>query len=406
MAESLRRGSFITRARIKRVCVVLFGCYTVAVLALLITSDGMTDYAGRPLGTDFSNVYAAGRMASEGRAAEAWDWARHHAEQKAVFADDAIPFYGWHYPPFFLIAAVALSQLPYAAAWIAWMGATAPLYLIAMRAIVPQRLALAAAAAFPAVFLNITHGQNGFLTAALLGGALVLLDRRPIVAGLLIGLLAYKPQFGVLIPLALAVSARWRVMASAAATVATLAAAATLLFGTRIWPAFFMSAHPTRTIVLEQGSTGWEKIQSLFSALRALGAPLEIAYGAQALLCVIAAIAVAMLWRSGASAAVKAAGLIAASLLATPYLMDYDLMALAPAIGFLAAEGLKRGFDPYEKSILAFVFLAPLFARGTADATLAPIGLLSILAMFGLILAKAFPQRRSRFLAAANCAPL
>lgn len=390
----------------KRVCVALLAFYAAALIALLITSDGMTDYAGRPLGTDFSNVYAAGRMAADGRAAEAWDWPRHHAEQKAVFEDPQIPFYGWHYPPFFLIAAAALSVLPYTAAWLVWMAGTAPLYAMTLRAIAPHRLTVVAAFAFPAVFLNITHGQNGFLTAALIGGALVLLDRRPIVAGVLFGLLAYKPQFGVLIPLALAASGRWRTIASAAGTVALLSAAATLLFGAGVWPAFFDSAHATRTIVLEQGATGWEKIQSVFSALRAWGAPIDVAYAGQAILGLIAAAGVVALWRSQAAFGVKAAGLIVASLLATPYVMDYDLMALAPAIGFLAAEGAKRGFGPYEKSILALAFLTPLGARGIADLTLTPIGLIALLSVFVLILCMAFPLRRPRFQPAADCAPL
>lgn len=406
MSDVLRRGSFIDAARIRRVSTALLAFYAVALAALLVTSDGMTDYAGRPLGTDFSNVYAAGRMAADGRAAEAWDWPRHHAEQKAVFADDAIPFYGWHYPPFFLIAAAALSILPYTAAWLCWMAATAPLYLMTIRAILPERAALLAALAFPAVFLNVTHGQNGFLTAALLGGALVLLDRRPLVAGVLIGLLAYKPQFGLLIPLALAASGRWRVIASAAATVVILSVAATALFGVHVWSAFLESAHPTRTIVLEQGATGWEKIQSVFSALRALGAPLDIAYAGQAAIALLSAAGVFLLWRSKARDAVKAAGLIVASLLATPYVMDYDFMALAPAIAFLAAEGMKRGFGPYEKSILALVFLTPLAARGVAEATLVPLGLLSLLALAGLICAKAAPRRRVVLQPAADCVPL
>lgn len=406
MLEGLKHGGFCTLGRLRRVSAALLIVYVIAFAALLITSDGMKDYEGRPLGTDFSNVYAAGRMAAEGRAAEAWDWPRHHAEQAQVFDDPAIPFYGWHYPPLFLIAAAALASLPYTAAWLAWMALTAPLYLASMRAILPGRTAMLATLAFPAVFLNLTHGQNGFLTAALLSGALVVLDKRPIAAGILFGLLAYKPQFGVLIPLVLAATGRWRVIMSAAATVVGLAAFATLLFGADIWPAFFDSAHATRTIVLEQGSTGWEKIQSVFSALRALGAPVETAYAAQLMTGLIAAISVVVLWRSSASQNVKAAGLIVASLLATPYLMDYDLMALAPAIGFLVAEGLKRGFPPYEKSALAFAFLAPLVTRGMAEATLVPLGLLSILALFGLILAKAAPLRRPAFAAAADCARL
>jgi len=87
------------------------------------------------------------------------------------------------------------------------------------------------ALAFPAVFVNLGHGHNGFLTAALIGAALVQLDRRPILAGLLFGCLAYKPQFGLLIPLVLAVSGRWRAFIAAAVTVAVLTLAVTLVFG-------------------------------------------------------------------------------------------------------------------------------------------------------------------------------
>ena len=406
MSDSLRRGYLFSLARIERVSVCLLIAYAVALAALLVSSDGMTDYAGRPLGTDFSNVYAAGLMAREGDAAAAWDWSQHYAVQQKVFGDPQIEFYGWHYPPFFLLAAAALASLPYAAALGAWMAATLPAYLAAMRAILPKRAAVLAAAAFPAVFVNLTHGQNGFLTAALIGGALVVLDRRPVVAGVLIGLLAYKPQFGVLIPLVLAMTGRWRTFAAAAATVLALALAATLLFGADIWRAFVASGHLTRTVVLEQGGTGWEKIQSAFSATRALGGSIAAAYAVQAATALLAAVGAVCLWRSKATHEVKSAGLIIAALLATPYLMDYDLMALAPALAFLAADGLKRGFAPYEKSILAFGFLAPLVSRSVAETVLVPLGLLALLAAFGLTLAKAFPRKPTTLLAPADCAAL
>lgn len=389
MLDWARDGDWIDAARVRRVSVVVVLFSLVALAALVATSDGMRDNEGRPLGTDFSNVWAAGRMALEGRAAEAYDWAAHHAEQQEAFADPNIPFYGWHYPPFFLIAAALLAFLPYTAAWVFWMAATAPLYLAAMRGIVPLKGAMIAAVAFPAVFVNVTHGQNGFLTAALIGGAMLVLDRRPLVAGLLIGLLAYKPQFGVLIPLVLAVTGRWKTFSAAAATVLALSALTTALFGADIWRAFLESGEPTRTIVLESGNTGWEKIQSLFSALRAVGAPVGAAYAAQGLLFLAVAAGLVWLWRSAAPFAVKAAGLVTGSLLATPYVMDYDLMALAPAIGFLASEGLKSGFRPYEKSALAFAFIAPILARPIAETTFIPLGLVALVVLFGLVLLRA-----------------
>lgn len=395
MANPFRSGGFIDAARVRRVCIVILVAALAGVTALFAYSDGMRDYQGRPLGSDFSNVYAAGRMAVEGRAPLAYDWPAHYAEQQLVFDDPDIPFYGWHYPPFFLLVAVLLAVLPYTAAWLAWMAASLPLYLASIRAIVPQKGALLAAAAFPAVFVNFIHGQNGFLTAALIGAGLLLLDRRPLVAGLLIGLLAYKPQFGVLIPLVLMATGRWRAFAAAAATVLMLSAASTLAFGPDIWRAFAESGQLTRAVVLESGNTGWEKIQSLFSALRALGAPVGLAYAGQGVLFIAVAASIVRLWRSDAVHEMKAAGLIVASLLATPYILDYDLTALAPAIAFLAARGLRDGFRPYEKALLAFAFFVPIAARPVAAATFVPLGLIALLALYLFIVAGARRQTRA-----------
>ena len=114
------------------------------------------------------------------------------------------------------------------------------------------------------------------LTAALVGGALAILDRRPIVAGILFGLMAYKPQFGLMIPVVLAASGRWRTFSSAVATVALLAAAATLVFGWQVWHAFLESTHFTRLVVLEQGDPGWYKMQSVFAWARMWGAPIPL----------------------------------------------------------------------------------------------------------------------------------
>ena len=188
----------------------------------IAVSDGLIDRNGKPIGTDFSNVYAAGSLTWQGRPADAYEPALQHAAEKAVFAGREVPFYGWHYPPFFFAIAVLVATVPYAWGLAIWLVASLAAYLAAIRAILPRPETLLIAAAFPAVFVNIGHGQNGFLTAALLGGALQLLDRRPWLAGVLIGLLAYKPQFGVLIPIALLAGGRWRTIGAAVATVAAL----------------------------------------------------------------------------------------------------------------------------------------------------------------------------------------
>ena len=226
----------------------------------------------------------------------------------------------------------------------------------------------------------------------MLGGALVQLDRRPLVAGILFGLLAYKPQFGLMIPLALAASGRWRSFAAAAATVALLALATTFAFGPHVWQAFLDSTHFTRLVVLEQGNTGWYKIQSIFAWARMWGGPIPLAYALQGVVTVALGAALIWLWRSSARYPLKAAALCLATILATPYSFDYDMMVLAPAIAFFAADGLARGFGPWEKTALAALWLAPLVARSVAHITLIPFGVLAMLAVFILLLRRSTIQ--------------
>lgn len=393
--EFLHSGAWLTRKRVRLVAFAMLAAFVIGASLLIATSNGRDDRFGRPLGTDFSNVYAAGTYVLDGQPAAPFDPARQYAREQAIFGQ-ATPFYGWHYPPFFLGLAALLATMPYWLAVLVWQGTTLGLYLGSVKAILGTRdsLWLLLALAFPAVFINLGQAHNGFLTAALFGAALLQLDKRPWLAGIFFGLLAYKPQFGLLIPLVLLVSGRWRTIFSAAATVAVLALAVTLAFGTDVWTAFFASTKFTREVVLEQGQTGWYKIQSVFSWVRMWGGSIGLAYAMQG--TVIAAIAGALiwLWRSPAAYPLKAAALIIGCLLATPYSLDYDLMLLAPAIAFLAADGFQRGFVAWEKTTLAALWLVPLIARSVPEATLIPLAVPLMIAAFALLLHRAIIETR------------
>jgi alpha-1,2-mannosyltransferase len=384
----LRDGAFLDRARIRLWTTAILIGFALGLSYLALTAHGINDYKGRPLGSDFSDVYAAGSLANDGHAELAFEPAHHFARERAIFGKDT-QFYGWHYPPFFLLIAAPLAHLPYLPALLVWQIATLALYLLALRPLlrdVSDTTWLLAALAFPAVFVNLTHGHNGFLTAALVACALNILDSRPLLAGLCFGLLAYKPQFGVMIPLVLAATGRWRTFGAAAVTVAVLALAVTALFGAQVWPAFLAGTHFTREVVLEQGNTGFYKIQTVFAWARMWGASVPVAYGAQALVSIAAAVGLIWIWRSPASAARKGAALCIAMLLATPYALDYDMMMLAPAIALLAAEGLTEGFKPYERTMLLALWAVPILARGFAETTNVPLGVPVMLAGFVMLL--------------------
>jgi alpha-1,2-mannosyltransferase len=389
LSALLRDNGFLTRSRIRAWACLLLAGYMIAILYLAFTAHGLSDYQGRPLGTDFSNIYAAGVQAADGDAAAAFDIQRQYHEEQALFGVGT-PAYGWHYPPFFLLVAAPLAHLPYIPALIVWQLGTLLLYLAGLRlllrrsapSLAADRLWVLVALGFSAVFVNLMHGHNGFLTAALFAAALGMLDARPLIAGMLLGLLCYKPQFAIVLPLILAVTGRWRTFLSAVVTVAVLAVLVTLLFGWAVWPAFLGGTHFTRTVVLEQGSTGFYKIQSIFAWVRMTGGSVSLAYGLQAAGDAAVIVALVRIWWSDASPAIKGAALCLGALLVTPYSLDYDLMLLAPAIALLAADAATARLRPWRGLLITALWIVPFAARPFAQAVGQPIAApLMLLAM-------------------------
>lgn len=391
MIEALRDGRWCTTARLRHYPLILLALLTVGLVGLVATSDGTMDVMRRPLGTDFSQVWTAGVEVREGRPTAPFDPPTHAARQQQLFGADT-PFYGWHYPPYFLIVATLLAALPYLAALAVWQASTFALYLAAVLAIlrgvgrgVTRRDVIVAATAFPAVFVNLTHGHNGFLTAALISAGLLLLRRQPLLAGMVFACLAYKPQFALVVPVALVAEGCWTAIAAGAATLGLLTLLTTWLFGPAVWLAFQNSLAFTRTVVLEQGDTGWPKIQSLFSATRMLGGGIDLAYAVQTIGTVLVLAIIAFAWRSRADLRLKAALLCIATLLTTPYCLDYDLMILGPGLSFAVGYGLEHGFAPWERTIFAATWVMPLLARPLAAATHIPVGPLMLVVVFAIV---------------------
>ncbi len=364
-----------------------------AIIGWIASADGLVDRNGKPIGTDFSSFYAAGSLALAGHAGDAYKMAEHHAREQATFGADT-PYYSWNYPPIFFLMVAPLASLPYWLALAVFQGTSLAFYLGIIAAILrtarQQEGAIASswlpiAAAYPAVFINLGHGQNGFLTAGILGAALAMLPRRPLLAGLLMGLLAYKPQFATVIPVALLAGYQWRALAVTAFSAIALAAASYLIFGEDCWAAFIASTDLSRKLLLEQGGVGFEKVQSAFAAARLLGGGIGLSYVVQGAVSALAVCGTAWAWRSSESQSIKSAILLAAAALASPYLLDYDLVLLGPAIAF-SVEAIADRPYPYEVSLLAFVWIAPLFARTVAGLSGIPVGLLAILTLFAVIL--------------------
>ncbi len=186
--------------------------------------------------------------------------------------------------------------------------------------IIGDRIGYLLGAAFPAVLANAFVGQNGFVSAGLIGGTLYLLERRPILAGVLLGLLTYKPHLGLLFPIALVAGRHWRAFAAAAIVATLMAAASWAAFGAEAWQAFVAGIGKSSQAFLSDGWADWSKLQTAFGLTRTLGGSETLAWSVQAGVMLLAAAAVAALWASRAAYEIKAAALGVGAMLATPYL--------------------------------------------------------------------------------------
>ena len=391
--DFFRDAPWLTRRRLAVYPKLFLLVYVVSAVVWMLRSKGLIDPAGHPIGADFIDPWSASWLTLHGAPSAVYDVARLWTVERTAVSDPAVGFAGFHYPPVYLLIILPLALLPYAWSLIVWTTATFAAYLATMWKIDPERDSLWLAIAFPGALVNLTNGQNGFLTLALLGGALITLEQRPILAGVMFGLMSYKPQYGLLVPIFLIATGRWRSIAAASVTVVILAALSFAMFGGQTWQAFFASIAFTRHVVLEQGGSGFEKLQSAFAAARLWGFSVATAYASQAAVSLIAAIVAIWIWRRTSNFKLHAAALATSVLLTTPYMMDYDLVILALPIAWLAAEGRRSGFMPWEKSLLAFVWLMPLFARSLAGHAMVPVAPLAMLLLLADIARRALGTR-------------
>jgi arabinofuranan 3-O-arabinosyltransferase len=339
--------------------------------------------------SDFVNVWAAGKLALAGHAASAYDWPAHKLAEESAVGHAFDGYYVWSYPPTFLFAAAALALLPYTTAFLAWVFVTFPVYLAAIRAVVGERIGYLLAAAFPAVLSNFLVGQNGFLTAGLIGGTLTLLEKQPVAAGALLGLLSFKPHLGLLFPVALAASGRWRAFAAAAIVMTLVAGASAFVFGIGAWAGFFADLGRSSQSFLANNNADWTKFQTAFGLIRTLGGGEALAWSAQIAVALAAAVSVAALWRSGVPYEIKAAALATGAMLATPYLYTYDLVILAVPLAYLFRLGRERGFLAHEPAgIGAACLLILIFPLVKA-----PVGFGAILIVAALIARRALARQ-------------
>ena len=376
--------------------VVAWGCVLLVEIALVMLflvlwSHGVVMHLDRPTSSDFVSFYAAGKLALGGTPALAYDQAAHLlAEQQATVVGATYQYF--FYPPVYLLLCAPLALLPYFVAFAVFEAATLALFILVMRAVLRERGVgwLAPLLAFPAVWWTLGEGQNAFLTAALLGGFTLLIETRPVRAGLLLGALCYKPHLGLLAPVALFAGRRWAALAGAIGAVAALVAVSVLAFGWETWQAYLLGLPGSRQ-VYESGRIELAGFITVFGAARLVGWSAGTAYALQGVCAVLMAVLVAAVWwrRGGASSAQRAAILLVATLLAVPLALVYDQLVALLAIGWLLREARESGFLAWEKLVLLTVYPLSLLGVFAGIARHWPLGPLVSVVVLALCVRRA-----------------
>ena len=291
-------------------------------------------YSGA-IAPDFLSYWAAARMTVLGHPALVYDLALHHAAEKlAVPTVGYLPF---GYPPPFLLIVLPFGMAPFPLAFAGWIAITSALYIVAARRLIDVRFSLAQAAAAA----NFIIGQNGFLTAAIFIRGAALLATRPFLAGTILGLLSFKPQLAVLLPVALLAGREWRAIGGGILTALVLAVLGLLLFGMASYHGFF-ALLPQFSQWLSAGRWRWDELASVYALLRFFGVFPPVALAVHVAVALGAAAITAYAWATKSER--RVAILAAATLLVSPYLFTYDGLLLTIPMARLFRQGSRREF--------------------------------------------------------------
>lgn len=376
-------GYWLNKDRLMIYSRLFVAAYALGLMAWLVARIGLADISVATLQNDFAALWSVGHMVLQDRASEAYVPELALAAEAELVPEHEVRL-PWFYPPPVFALVAPLAALPFLPAFFLWSGGSLACLAWSVRALAPSTPAVWLLLASPGLFWILRFGQTGVLAAALLGSALFFMARgRPLSAGILIGLLTFKPHLGLLIPFALVAGRQWRVFVAAALTTLALAAASALAFGAEVWPRF-LEAMEVAAAMQSRGALPHDQLVSLYAALRTLGLANGPALALQALLGLAVLALVVRVWNVMGACLMSGALLAAGSLLAAPHVLGYDLAVAAPAVAILAADGWRRGWLPGEREGYMLIWLWPLFSGVIAELTGFPVGVAGSLLLFAL----------------------
>ncbi len=310
-------------------------------------------------GRDFVAFWAASHLAKTGNAERSYDFESINSIAKSI--DPETGSFGWFYPPTYQAITFPLSYIDYKASYFTFIFSTLLLFFISAKILSKKQAGAFIILAFPAIMVNIAFGQNSLLTAAIAALGMATLDKRPVIAGILLGILSIKPHLAILFPLAMALGRYWTALIAFVSTALAIIIASVMLLGQQVWVEFFKNID-SPALWLETGRIPWRIMTSPFANARLLGGSIETAYIIQGVFSFSLLATMIYIWIKTTDSALRGSILILATLGFSPYMYDYELTWLAIPLILLSVRGMEKGWLPKEKEILIFLWLVPLIS--------------------------------------------
>jgi Glycosyltransferase family 87 len=359
---------------------------------VLLEESPVSSQINENIGTEFRTFWTGSYMALHGELSDIYNNSQFEAAERRLAGTEK--GHVWLYPPPFLLMVLPLSLLPFLASLGLWIVVTLSCYVLVLRRICPQPYVILWMVFFPGIVSNFMVGHNGFLSGALLGGGLLFLNSSPILAGILLGLSFYKPQLGILIPLALLAGRRWNILGITAIAWVSIGIASALIFGPDTWLQFW------RNLPIAEKLTDtprfWDRMPTIYAAARTAGNGTLIAWILQGIMMLGVMAGVYWVWSGNASAASRASILVLGILLFTRYAFIYDYAILAIPLAWLWQEGQTTGWLSLEKPLLLYGWVMPAMSSLMLTTVHWPLSVLMLpttMALFILVLRRHYLER-------------
>jgi len=334
--------------------------HIVIVIAIIGIACSCLLISQAPFGIDYACFYTTGTMVSGGQTAQIYDLRAHHAALEQLLGTVDF-FLEWVYPPSFLLAVVPFSVLPYSVSLTLWLFLTFlpagfAAYVLSGRNKAAPLLFLA----FPGSFLNIRWGQNGFLSAALLGFGVYFTESNPVLAGLMFGLLTYKPQLAIIPFLILLLMRKWKTLGWSVVFAAALAALSGFLFGVQTWIDFFTSSLYNASILGQATEGAIWGIPTLTVLLRSFGLQGWFLNIVLILTAGLSLLGCSRVWRQTQRVSLRLFSLALCVFLSLPYVSLYDFAIFGIPAALLMLEKQKQPLGSFHPLALAALWMLPL----------------------------------------------